>query len=231
MIYFELQEDHMLPEQIFTTEDVAKYLRVPAEAVESEIASGKLKSINVAGYVRIREFDLAGYMNEARTRVSGASDIPEKEFRLRLHSAPDFSHRWPDGSIEHYSNVAEGVATFHKSDYQVKIGFTQRLSAGQLRVRSLVLVDRYPSVEFVASSSEVQPESRMASIIKDRNGKQLPLGAELPPEYVGKTVGSYRSVVDGPGARNGAAVICESRDLETMAEHGVIRYKFRDERE
>jgi hypothetical protein len=70
----------------------------------------------------------------------------------------------------------------------------------------------------------------MASIIRDRNGKQLPVGATLPPEYQGLPVGPYRDVVVGPGASNGLAVICEAPDIDSMVKHALIRYQYRKDR-
>lgn len=221
----------MLPEQVLTVEEVAKYLRVPVDAIQAEIASGRLPGVSIAGHVRVREFELAHYLNEARMKAVPESTRPRNDFRMTLHPAPDFPHRWPDGSSEAFNKAAEGIASFEGIDYQVKVGFTIRTAAGQPRARALILINRYPSVEFVAASAEVGPGSKMASIIRDRKGKQLPPGADVPPEYEGKAIGPYRSVVDGPGARNGIAVICESQDLRTMVEHGVIRYRYRDERE
>ncbi len=71
----------------------------------------------------------------------------------------------------------------------------------------------------------------MVSIIRDRRRKQLPPGAAPPPEYEGMPVGSYREIVDGPNARNGLAVICDSSELGTMIRHALIRCKYRQERE
>jgi hypothetical protein len=220
----------LLSEQVLTVEDVAKFLHVPVSAVEAEIASGRLAALNIAGHVRVREYSLSQYLNVAQTRGESDWVAAQSGFTVNFHAAPDFDQRWPDASVEPYTNVVEGIASYGGVDYQIKVGFTQRTSAGCLRARSLVLVNRYPSVEFVAEGEKVKPDSKMASIIRDRSGRQLTVGAEVPPEYSGKTIGPYRSVVEGPGARNGAAVICESHDIKAMVEHAVIRYRYRDER-
>jgi hypothetical protein len=70
----------------------------------------------------------------------------------------------------------------------------------------------------------------MASIIKDRSGKQLPAGVTPLPEYANLRVGPYQDVVVGPGASNGLAVICGPDDFQTMARHALIRYRYREER-
>jgi excisionase family DNA binding protein len=221
----------MFDERVLTVDEVAKYLRVPIDAIEGEVASGRMSAINVAGHLRIREYALTDYMNHARTKAEPLPASALSGFKVDLHSAADFIHRWPDGTSETFKEVAEGVASYEYVDYQVKVGFTLREAAGRLRARGLVLINRYPSVEFVGEDDDLSPDTKLASIIKDRNGKQLPVGAEIPPEYVGKTIEPYRSVVDGPGARNGLAIVCEVRDLNSMVEHGVIRYRYRDERE
>lgn len=114
--------------------------------------------------------------------------------------------------------------------YHVRLGFTTRDSAGKERRRSLVLVDRYPTVEFV--SADKNGTGRMASIIKDRSGKQVHVGVPAPPEYANSNMklGPYQQVVVGLGASNGLAVICDADDFRTMVMHALIRYRYRKER-
>jgi hypothetical protein len=70
----------------------------------------------------------------------------------------------------------------------------------------------------------------MASIIRDRAGKHLPVGANVPPEYTDFRIEGYRDIVVGPGAPNGLAVICNQDDVQTMVRHALIRYRYRAER-
>jgi hypothetical protein len=112
--------------------------------------------------------------------------------------------------------------------YHVKVGFTHRLSAGKRRRRSLVLVDRYPTVEFVAPDEAAG--RKMASIIRDRNGKHIPVGATLPPEYQGFTIAPYNSIIIGAGAANGLAVTCDHDHIDTMVKHALIRCRYRQKR-
>ena len=114
-------------------------------------------------------------------------------------------------------------------NYHVKVGFTTRRSVGTLRRRSLVLLDRYPTVEFVASNTTPK-NGKMASIIKDRHGKHLSGMAVSLQEYANIPVGPYRDIVDGPHAYNGLTIVCSSDDLETMVTHARIRYTYRQER-
>ena len=58
----------------------------------------------------------------------------------------------------------------------------------------------------------------------------MPPEGTVPQEYEGFTVGSYRDVVEGPGAAFGLAVICPPDDFQTMVRHALIRYSYRQER-
>ena len=217
----------MFTEDVYTVEEVAKHLRVPVEAVLSEIASGRLHATHVADYVRVRESDLNAFKSIARTS-SESADAAKVDSSIALDAVPNFFHTWPDGKKEHFLDAREGAVTYLDVSYHVKIGFTIRDSAGKKRRRSLVLINRYPSVEFV--SADASGTGLMGSIIRDRSGRRLPVGAMAPPEYTNVRVGSYRDVVVGPGAPNGLAVICDPDDVGTMVRHGLIRYRYREER-
>ena len=218
----------MLNEQIFTVEEVAKYLRVPVEAVRSEIANGRLRVTHIADHIRVRESELYSFMSSSRDSKQQIKNLVVSQAPLVLDNAPDFSHTWPNKIIEDFSSVKEGVVAEEGTNYHIKIGFTIRTSAGKKRRRSLVLINRYPSVEFV--SADASGAGLMASIIRDRNGKQLPIGAVVPQEYSELRIGGYREIVAGPGAPNGLAVICDPADIQSMARHGLIRYRYREAR-
>jgi hypothetical protein len=228
----------MLNEEVFTLEEVSKHLRVPLDAVQQEVNCGRLRVMSVAGHLRVRDFDLAAYKDDAYAQAAPAAkaDQPPVAARkagallMNLAPAPDFRHVWPDGKDETFVSVLEGIASLGDKEHHVKVGFTVRRSSGRMRSRSLVLVDRYPSVEFVAATDVVGPDDQMVSIIRDRNGKQVPIGATIPAEYLEMTVEPYRAVVIGPGATNGSAIICNANDIESMVKHALIRYRFRKER-
>ena len=214
----------MFSESVFTVEEVAQHLKVPVEVVVQEIEEGRLRALRIGVSKRIQESELNTFKKQALSSPAENHILSATDFT----SAADFTYKWPDNKEEKYTDVQEGVVQYDGRDYQVKVGFTNRRSAGKLRRRSLVLVDRYPSVEFVAS--DTSNNGKMASLIKDRRRKQVPAGADSPPEYAGMPVGSYREIVNGPGARNGLAVICYSDDLATMVRHALIRYRYRQER-
>jgi hypothetical protein len=231
----------MFTENVFTIEEVSQHLRVPEDAIRREIGAGRLLALDVAGFIRVRESDLTAYLNahlekeDAKAVLTSA--VVENEVKnqnpFQLSPAPDFTYTWPAKKgakkpTEQYTGVREGVASYRGKEYRVKMGFTFRQSAGKRRRRCLFLIDRYATVEFVAADEKTS--GKMAAIIRDRNGKQLPVGATLPLEYQGLPVAPYSDVVVGAGASNGLAVVCDSEDFATMLKHALIRYRFREER-
>jgi excisionase family DNA binding protein len=119
----------MFTEEVYTVEEVARHLRVPVEAIQKEITSGRLHATKVAEYLRVRESDLNAFKSGSRTEsrpvaVSGKIDGPV------LEAVPNFFHTWPNKRKEHFSNAREGVTVYGGTNYQVKLGFTKRDSAG-----------------------------------------------------------------------------------------------------
>jgi excisionase family DNA binding protein len=223
-------------ESIYTVEEVCKHLRVPQECVEKEIESGRLKAFEVAGLVRISEYALDEYKkvaipqtnNNTGTKTHFSTRGPEW---FKLQPAPKFIQHWPDGKVEEYQDVREGMATYNGNQYHLKVGWTFRTTGGEKRQRWLVIVDRYPTVEFVkCNNAGLGGAELAASIIKDRRGKQIPPLATLPPEYEQLHTGIYSDEVKGRGMPNGQAVICGVDDFETMVRHALIRYRYREER-
>jgi excisionase family DNA binding protein len=217
----------MLSDRIFTIEDVAEHWKVTTRAINELIASGQLRATKFAGQIRITEAALNEYIAQENGSVQPTNSV-QSDVSVNLGSAADFAHTWPDGSKEQYTDTQEGTATYAGRNYHVRIGFTKRHSAGKERRRSVVLVDRYPTVEFVSAGTN--GTGLMASIIKDRSGKQVPVGAAPPAEYANVRVGPYQQVVVGVGASNGLAVICNADDVRTMVIHALIRYQYRKER-
>ena len=223
-------------ENMYTLEEVSKHLRVPVEAVQKEIEKGRLQAIDVAGHIRVSEVALAQYKNEAvvkpgrKPHLHAASQAKQDDW-LKLQPAVNFTHRWPDNKVEQYKNVQEGVATHDGRQYHVKIGWTTRKSGGEERKRWLVIVDRYPTVEFV-KCTEAEPDGReyAASIIRDRKNKQVPALATVPPEYKEFSTAVYSDKVKGSGSSSGQAVVCPVNDFPAMVRHALIRTKYREER-
>jgi excisionase family DNA binding protein len=230
----------MLSEKVFTIEEISQHLRVPEDAILKEVTAGRLRALRVGEHVRVRESDFDAYLNAdfeaagGKAPTSSATATDNKKLnRLELSPANPFDHTWParKGAVkttERFTDAREGIVSDGGRERHIKIGFTSRNSAGKRRRRCLILVDRYPTVEFVAADEK--PQGRMASIIRNRSGKQLPIGATLPPEYKDLPVGPYNEIVKGPRASNGVAVVCESQDVTTMVKHALIRQRFRETR-
>jgi excisionase family DNA binding protein len=214
----------MMFEKVYTIGEVAEHWKVTIRTIEDLIASGELRATKFAGQVRITESALNEYIAQA----NGSVQSTKLDVKVNLGPVADFEHTWPQGKTEQFTEAQAGTATYGGRSYHVRIGFTPRFSAGKERRRSLVLIDRYPTVEFV--SADTNGTGLMAGIIKDRSGKQVPVGAQLPAEYANLRVGPYQQVVVGPGASNGLAVICDSNDIRTMVIHALIRYQYRKDR-
>ncbi len=213
-----------------TMEQVANSLQVAEEEIQKEITNGRLQAVRIGSHIRISDAALNDFINRASTTmVQPTKPAAQQQSDIRLQQAPNFFHIWPDKKKEKFVDVQEGVAEYLGGNYQVKVGFTTRHSAGKDRRRSLVIINRYPTVEFV--SADTKAGGRMASIIRDRAGKQLPVGANVPQEYAGLPVAPYKDVVAGPGAANCMAVICEHDEIEIMVRHALIRFRYRQEKQ
>ena len=93
------------------------------------------------------------------------------------------------------------------------------------RLRALVLVDRYATVEF-AGANDFAKSKIMASIVKDSSGRQIPVGGRVPSEYLDLNLGPYRDSVDGPRASANLGVICKADDFATMVKPALIRTNY-----
>src|SRR4029077_17275736 len=121
-------ERAMFEDPVYTPEEVAEHFKVPVQAVNDEIASGRLRAKSVAGYVRIFESDLSAYKVGTNGSAPAAKSSAHSD-EIKLSEAPNFFHTWPDGKKEKFSGVHEGVATLGERNYHVKVGFTNRDSA------------------------------------------------------------------------------------------------------
>lgn len=213
---------------VFTLDEISQNLRIPVEALMVEVSSGRLPAMKVAGHLRIAATDFEKFKYQAKGAPvpSPSGRLSSSDGNLQMLPVPDFPHKWPDGSVEVFGHAVECIAKHMGRDHKIKIGFAKRVAAGKERARGLVLVDRYPTVEFVGSDAELEGDGQIASVIKDHRKKHLPLDAELPSEYLGLPVGPYRSIVDGPGAAHSTAVICGLKDFEIMVKHALIRYSY-----
>jgi hypothetical protein len=212
-------------EAVLTLQEVSQHLRLPIEVVREEISAGHLRVMNFAGHIRVSESDLSRFEEQAKSPSLLVAQLGAvSDDSLQLRPASPFIQKWPDGSEERYDNSQEGTVRYLGTEFGVKLGFCRRNAAGCLRVRALVLIDRYPTVEFAGVDGTIGGAGLIASVIKDRRRRHIPVGSEIPPEYQAFQVSSYRDVVNGPGAPSGLAVICAQTDYVTMVRHALIRY-------
>src|SRR5260370_41344926 len=163
-------------EKVYTIEEISTHLRVPETAVREEIASGRLRAFNLGGHTRVPDSAMIEYMAGNSTgRIKSTH-----KGRTNLSPTSDFTYTWPNKHKEEFTEAHEGIVSNGDTKLRVKLGFTLRGSAGVRRRRSLIIVNRYPTVEFV--SADDTPDGKMASVIRDRQGKQVQVGATLPPE-------------------------------------------------
>jgi hypothetical protein len=100
---------------------------------------------------------------------------------------------------------------------------------GKKRVRIVVLVRGYLTVEFAGSDDVIADEAKgiaggpVASPIKIKK-QRVDTIADVPSQYQGMKIGKYRDIVKGKYARDGMAVISEQGDYHAMLKHALIRY-------
>jgi len=152
------------------------------------------------------------------------------ESTLDIVESEPFDFNWPKtggGSYpEHYDKAYEATTTVSGQEYTFKIGFGNRESAGQERRRVTIWLGNRAVVEF-AGSNNYQNDGLLAGIIRLKNGKQLTT-QRIPDEYKEFRVERYNSIVNGPRASTGMAVIVHKDDLKSMLKHAVIRATWKE---
>jgi len=84
-----------------------------------------------------------------------------------------------------------------------------------------------PIVEFCGADDHAKTR-RVASVIKDRNNREVRSATTLPPEYRDFPTAVYSEVVVGPYAHRSMAVVVKEDDRDTMLRHALVRLKFRE---
>jgi hypothetical protein len=75
----------------------------------------------------------------------------------------------------------------------------------------------------VPQTSFFDASGLMVSIIKTIDRKQLRPEDQVPFEYSGFRIEPYRTHIDEPGTSKNMVVVCTKDDLQTMAQHALIR--------
>lgn len=225
--------ENTLP-RIFTLEEVAEYLKVDEDMILHEFEAGNLHGFKIGKEWRCSEEDLLTYMRGIRDSVEPSQPTPVKthpsESTVHIIEIEPFDFNWPKtgggGQLEHYDKAYEATTMINGQEYTFKIGFGNRKSAGQERRRVTIWLGNRAVVEF-AGSNNYDDDGLLAGIIRLRNGKQL-TSQRIPDEYKGFRVERYSSVVKGPRASTGMAVILHKDDLKSMLNHAVIRATWKE---
>lgn len=218
--------------RIITPIEIAEYLKVEESVVQREFESGNLHGFKIGKEWRCIERDLINYTQGERGAVISQAQIinnPLHDWNIDEIGAFDFN--WPkkkngDSHCEHYEKGYEAITTINGREFTFKIGFGNRKSAGQARRRVTIWIGNRAIVEF-AGANDHESNNLLAGIIRLKNGKQLTT-TKIPEEYKRFRVERYNSIVRGPRASNGMAVIVQENDFNSMLEHAVIRATWKE---
>ena len=195
-----------------------------------ELETGALHGFMIGREWRSSSEDLLAYIRgEKRGDVTNPArspgDVAPPKSQWDIVEVAPFDFNWPrkgGGShTEHYDKAYEATFTANGQEYTFRLGFGNRESSGQLRRRVTVWLGNRAVVEF-AGSNEYEEDGLLAGIIRLRNGKQLTT-QRIPEEYRGFRLARYNTVVRGPRASTGMAVIAHRDDLTPILEHAIIR--------
>lgn len=210
--------------QAVSLEELAKTWNVTLTDLEAEIAAGRLRAfaVNGARRVALREAEAFITNGTGFATGTGAPAAPIRGWTIRLQPRERFEFRWPDGTLEPYDEAFEGTAADGTQQVRVRLGLGDRPAAGADRRRAVVFVNERPLVEFVGAD-DFDRTRLMASLLKGPDNKVVQVQDNVPDEYRHLRVGQFRSVVTGPYASWGLAVIARDDDHETMVRHALNR--------
>lgn len=210
---------------VLTLDEVAEFLRLPTDLLEREITAGLLPVLQFESERRILRTDFEQYLKSKSTRSSGISTNPIGFRTISFIQGKPFEYRWPmkrtesspNKKEEHFTKVYEGTS----DGKRIKIAFSDRADRTG-RIRATVFVDNRPMVRF-KPADDFAASKLMLSLIKTADRKQLRPEDLIPPEYALLEVASYRKHINRLHASRNMAVICRKDDLQTMAQHALIR--------
>jgi len=214
--------------KILTLEEVAEYLRIGKDVVLAEVEGGHLRGFKVGLEWRVTDVNLLEYINTSHT-ISIDTRLENPKLKIKetdfIEIGP-FDYHWPLGK-EDFEFGYETTRNIGSRSHILKIGYTNRQAAGQMRRRIIVWIDNWPVVEF-AGGNDFESDGLLASIIKTQGGKQLRPSGKIPEEYKDFRVTRYDSVVQGQYASKNMAVIVHKDDLESMVRHAIIRATWKE---
>jgi excisionase family DNA binding protein len=203
-------------DEVLTVEEAAAFLRVSETVIKEEIQTGALPAFKVGSELRILRKDFEQFIRSKmvpRAKTKPGGPIAKIEF---AKSKP-FTYQWPNKRTEDFDTVYEGRVGMKK----VVVGYTTGTMHGKRR-KTVVFVDRRPLVRFKAAD-DFDRSGLMVSVIKTIDRKQLRPDDPIPFEYSGFRIEPYRTHIDEPGTSTNMVVVCKQDDLQTMAQHALIR--------
>jgi len=222
--------DSTLP-PILTPKEVSDYLKVREDVVLRELEAGNLHGFKVGEEWRCSEEGILDYIMGRQIGVEPAGSRqssrknPVRDGQINIIETGAFDFAWPKrgggGRTEHYDKGYEATKKINSQEYVFRIGFGNRKSAGEVRRRVTIWLGNRAIVEF-AGSNDHESDGLLGGIIRLKNGKQL-AGQRVPDEYRNFRVERYNSIVRGPRASTGMAVVVHKDDLESMVAHAIIR--------
>ena len=226
--------DNTLP-RILTPKEVGEYLKVDEGIVMHELETGGLHGFRIGQEWRSSDEDVLAYIRrERRGDMTNSTELPVVKARPKsnwsiVEVAP-FDFNWPKkgggSNTEHYDKVYEATFTTDGQEYTFKVGFGNRESSGRARRRVTVWLGNRAVVEF-AGSTDYERDGLLAGIIRLKNGRQLTT-QRIPDEYREFRLARYNTIVRGPRASTGTAVIVHKDDLGSMLEHAIIRATWKE---
>jgi excisionase family DNA binding protein len=222
-------EKEVLP-RIWTLSEVAEYLKVSEEVIRGEIQAGRLNGFKVGDEWRCTQLDVQAYITKPRSRIEDQPHqaLEGRENSWTLEEIGSFDFKWPKeggSSVEHYERGYKATKVVDGQQIALKLGFSDRKAAGQMRKRVTIWLGNRPLVEF-AGSNDYDKDGILASVIRLKNNKQMTY-QRIPAEYEGFKMQRYNSVVNGPHASTAFAVVVHKDDLTSMLEHALIRAKWK----
>lgn len=209
---------------VMTLDEVAGFLRVANDAVENEIDSGRLPALRIGSEWRILRKDFEQFLRSQTTQPK-LKPSPRGAQSLTFAETKPFDHRWPERKgqpkqPEHFDQAYTGTADTPAGMKKVVVGFSY--GKKDQRRKATVFVDGRPMVRFKAADNFDKSEL-MLSIIKMTDRKQLRPEEPIPSEYSGFRIEQYRTHIDQIYISKNMAVVCKKSDLQTMAQHALIR--------
>ncbi|HEY6251861.1 MAG TPA: helix-turn-helix domain-containing protein [Candidatus Angelobacter sp.] len=221
----DVQMRTQLDDDVMTPEEIAKFLRVSTEAVEKEIGDGTLPALRIGSEWRILRKDFEQFLRIQTTQRKATASSPNRQ-KMAFVEAKPFDHRWPERKgqskpLEHFDEAHSARVSTANGSKRILIGFGNSKKPGHRR-KATVFVDSRPMVRFRAADDFAR-SGLMLSVIKTTDRKHLRPEDPTPTEYLGFRIEPYRNHIDEPYTSQNMAVVCTNKDLQTMAEHALIR--------